>query len=294
MAVAALSLVGQEGASSSPVVSAGAYVTGDFPVETVDGMRRFPDGSYLVTPTELRNLTRRRPGQMGEIMRPLQRQQWGQQERFAAPWTENEERILVNLDAEPRTPVVKTAILGVERALTLTGSFMFRWKLLVGVSGASATFVIDAANLQQVSLPALTVSIALQATAIGQGQAFSSPSDSVKAVAFFADGVTATAPAKWTERFFVAAGITQTCGVPAGGTRFRILGEDGVASSPFTAATVYIPFASFGQTDVFTGLQLGANRTQFVPATGHVRSLAINNTLNANAIVGLIEWEIDL
>lgn len=263
-------------------------------METVDGMRRFEDGSYLVTPTELRNLTGRRPSQMGAVTQPLQRLQWGQQERFSPPWTENEERVLVQLDAEPRTPVVKTIILGVERSVTLTGAFMFRWKLLVGVSGASAAFFIDAANLQQVSLPLLTTTVSLRAEAVGQGIAFTQPSEAVKAVAFFADGVTATSPAKYTERFFIPAGVSQTSAVPPGGTRFRILGADGVASSPFTAATSYLPFASFGQTDVFSGLEIGALRTQFIPATGHVRSLAINNTLNINAIVGLIEWEIDL
>lgn len=259
-----------------------------------DKMIELQDGSYIVTPTELRSLTRKKGGGQPITQIPQQKQQWGQQQRFTPPWTENEERTLVMLDAEPRTPVVKTLILALERPATLTGSFMFRWKLNVGVSGATATFIIDAGNLQQVSLPMLVGNISLVATALGEGQAFTTPSAAVKAVAFFADGTTSTAPAQYTERFFINPGVSQSVAVPAGATRFRILGEDGVASSPFTALTTYIPRANFGQTDVLTGAEIAAIRTQWIPATGHVRSLDIQNLANPAAIVGLVQWEIDL
>jgi len=250
--------------------------------------------NYVAFPPGVRNPTANAPGAPGPFQKPTQPQQWGQIRDFDPPWQLNEERPVLQLDPEPRVPVVKSAILFVDIPDNMAGMFALRWRVRAGVAGGTTLFTFDAARLQQITLPAMTFVVSLRATAPGADHAYVSPTQRIKGGVFLADGTVASDAAVFTETFTVNAGLAQNMIPPPGAVRWRILGDRTAGASPYVAACIYAVVGAPGAFETYTGADLLALRPQWIPFPGIAYRVNIDNTLNLAGVQGAIQWAIDL
>lgn len=127
-----------------------------------------------------------------------------------------------------------------------------RWQVIVGVGNASATWILDAQKLQQISVSGQSVQvnvIALPSRALGSAFGNGTPTwerpalnDNIVASAFATNGNTSTARATLSYSVLVSAGDEIRIPVPAGANTFKVLNQG--STGAFAATTRYIAVTS--------------------------------------------------
>ncbi len=127
-----------------------------------------------------------------------------------------------------------------------------RWQVIVGVGNASATWLLDAQKLQQISVSGQSVQVNVIATpsraigsAFGDGTpTFERPAlnDQIVAAAFATNGNTSTQRATLSYSVLVSAGDEIRLPVPAGANTFKVLNQG--STGAFAATTRYIAVTS--------------------------------------------------
>ncbi len=257
------------------------------------------------------------PGEESDDMfKPLQ---WGQVRQIQpGEWQQNKPLTIVERTAEysgdsihvagVKNPVVKNVTLGVNYPPEVTGTFALRWKVRFGVGGGSDEFLIDANDLQQMSMSADQMTLSLVSTYVGVTDAvgapigtpygYSNPANGpIFATAYLAEGQTSTDAPTFTQLFATTAsgGSARTLDVPIPkfASAFRILGQPGTLISPFTADVTYTLRAPSGTLDVYQGDEIFGVRLAPI-GTGIANFLTIDNANAAQAAIGAIEWSLDL
>lgn len=224
---------------------------------------------------------------------------FGQTKIFAPPWSDGDERVLVQRDpvaSAVALPFVKNLVLSLtpQDGTDTGGQAAFRWKLRFGVGGGVSSVLVDAIGLQQLSLSADLLTISLVCNVRGRDTGFISPTRNVQGVAFFADGLTSTSQASYTEDIFVPAGTAVRYFVPPGATSWRVLGNvPAVVTSPWQADDFFTlrDYGAGALLDAYQGSVLVNTRSQFIP-TARARDILV--TAGANLIQGAIQWGFDL
>lgn len=240
-----------------------------------------------------------------EALANLQRMQWGQRQTFNAPWQENEARPLLTLDRQIRPfPVSKTVILSLEDTSPVVvggDTYIFRWRMTVGVGGGASTLKFDASRLQQIALPAETIRLELlceNPRIEGFTGNFDSPGSPVYASAFVADMPVASSQASYSQHASVAnGGGVETIPVPVGASGL-LIGPDGLsASTQALAATCsYELLGNSGTINAWLGTDLTplSARIQPIPVPGAARGLQVTNDAVVGDAVFWAIWLLDL
>lgn len=235
---------------------------------------------------------------------PPNQSQFGQAKTFRVPWTEGEVRPLVTKDAEKilrELPWTKNLTLGVNVDQIQGGQFSLYWQIRVGVGGGSDVFELDAAPLQQISLSADLMQVALVPRRQGVSNIatfnYVSPTKPIRATAFLTKGATATTRPTFTQQFLVGPASALSLPIPKFAAAFRVLGVPtaAAATSPFAAARNYNLLDFTGTAiDSYNGVFVGTNRLTPIDV-GIFNTLFLDNTADAvNSNVGAIAWELDL
>lgn len=229
-----------------------------------------------------------------------QRMQWGQRQTYQPPWENHEARPLLTLDRVNRPfPISKTIILSLDDTSPPTfgaPTYIYRWRMTVGVGGGTATFVFDASRLQQVALPAETLRLELlcETPRIGGfGFVYDSPEHPAIASAFIADLPTSTSPAMYSQHVSVALGTEENIIVPNGATGLLIGPSDDRA---LQSTSRYTLVGNSGETQFWNGTELTPlnARIEPIPVPGAARFLRIQNGGVAGDITCWTHWLLDL
>jgi hypothetical protein len=224
---------------------------------------------------------------------------WGRSVELVPPWDENQIRPVFSRDAtslKQRIPFTQGMILSVDAPLPADASdaYALRWVLTVGTGGGVAEYTIDAGGAIRLTAPAEQFRLALRAEAIA-GVAFGSPTGNIQASAFIADGAAEGNGPTYTQAFDVAAGQVSNIVPPRGAVTFRVLGDPAEPDSPYSADVEYNSIQVDGTTmESYEGDMLEPIRYTPMPFTPQAMRLRVNNTANAAAAAGWIEWGIDL
>jgi hypothetical protein len=194
-------------------------------------------------------------------------------------------------------PQVQSALLAVRfipNPDDSSANYTLRWVITIGAGGTRSEVKIDALNTQQVSLAGENLRVDLLCEKGDPLRAWDSPFPKfgVNASATFADGNVSSSSATYTQNFQVAAGGSWLVPIPPMATGWRVLGNQGSATGPFTAGVLYI-------VQGFGGLQISgdllSNKDPFYPVGGvqAVKGFRISNP-TAGLIQGSIQWGLDL
>lgn len=230
-------------------------------------------------------------------------EQWGNSAPIVGPWPEKQEKTVLQhkpykADAGPGgnsfhycIPRAQSVLLTANATRTGVGSnFVFRWLFNVGGGGGSQRILIDALNIQQVSIAAENIDVSILAEKFDPSQPYVGPDDVVvTAGASFADGNVSSSRATYTQGFTAPNGLN-VFAVPFMANSFLIEGGDGQADSPFLAGLTY----QVGRA-VYKGASLlpALYSSTFLELPGNADILFINNA-NVATAVGDIQWGLDL
>lgn len=225
---------------------------------------------------------------------------WGSQRTLGAPWVQDQARVVTSIESPNifRVPNEQTLLLGVKYQLpdgipTQVG--ILRWLIELGTGGARESYLIDAINLQQVSVPFESVRVSIVAQGING--AFSYTDQLVIASVAIGDGNSGTHAAQFTQFFNVPGpGPDVDIVIPKGASAFRVAGLPGGASDPFAADITYTYRQAGGLFfDQFTGTDMLAvhSTDMFIPLAGTPDVMRISPGAAAGAF-GALVWSLEL
>ena len=224
---------------------------------------------------------------------------WGQSKRYGPSWQENVPLTVLQLRDLPFWPSeVMNLTLAAEFLKTTPGRHDCRWVWLLraGVGGASRLWQIDCKPLQQLSLSAETLEVAVVPKAMWVDQTYQDPLAELSFSAFISRGNTSTERSTYTEGVFaLASAQSRTFKVPPGAASWRITSafDPGSTLNPFVAnvtmhtSLANFPIESYNLADLYPGVLAGA----WMPLASGCDSLTIGNgtadTKSANVVWGL-------
>lgn len=237
--------------------------------------------------------------------------QWGQNKTIPPTAWQQDAPISILLKDSNKSlselPQVKNLTLGALPNPADIGQYSLRWLLSIGVGGGFTSFEFDAPGLQQLSLSADQLRVSLVARNGCNPQQpslipFIAPSQPIEAVAFFAEGMTATNAPTLTE--FVGLGVagggsnTILLAAPRFASGFRILGDlPATATSPFQADTIYSLVTSLAgggvYIDTYDGNEIFGFRLAEIPL-GPALALYVENTDVGAGRNFRVQWVFDL
>ncbi len=214
-------------------------------------------------------------------------------------WAENQLRTVIQKPTyrDPQTghfcvPQAQSMMLSFSS--TFDGShtnFAFRWVIDIGAGGTRQKVLLDALNIQQVSVAGEDLQVGILCERADPNQIYTPPSSVVQANVTFADGNVSSQEAIYSQKFALDVGGFVILPLPAMATSFRIIGQEG-ANGPFQANFSAI-FAS--GVAVYTGDKFTPYSGNFIPISGfdQANGLTLNNA-TGNALTGGIQWGLDL
>lgn len=224
-------------------------------------------------------------------------EQWGNSQPIQGPWPEGAAKTV--LQHKPYrsdsghycVPVAQSVLLTANASRTGVGNnYVFRWAFNAGGGGGSQRILIDALNVQQLSIAAENIDISMLSEKFDPSQPYVGPDDViVTAGASFADGNVSSSRATYTQGFTAPNGLS-VFAVPFMANSFLIEGGDGNADSPFLAGLTFQVGRAF-----FKGPSLlaGFYQSAFIELPGNAQILFINNA-NVATAVGDVQWGLDL
>lgn len=168
-------------------------------------------------------------------------------------------------------------------------NFAFRWVVDVGAGGARQRVLLDALNVQQVSVAGENLAVGLLCERADPTVAFTPPTSVVTAAVTFADGNVTSGGAVYSQKLHLDVGAFAILDIPAMATGFRVIGASG-ANGPFQAAfTMIVGVATYD------GDKLDQYSGAFLPLSGFdiANGLTMNNA-TGNALTLGIQWSLDL
>ncbi len=238
---------------------------------------------------------------MNDLTQP-EHNNWGQQKTYGPSWLSGVPLTVLQLRKTVWPPEVLSITLSAQFLTTTAGRHgcKWAWQITAGVGGSSRTWLVDARPLQQLSLPAQTVTVSLVALPLFEDVPFEDPLATMSIAAFIGLGNTSTEPSTFTQKVLaLAPGATAVLPVPPGAVKFRVTGFSPAlnTTSPLQAGVLVTPTFSNFPMEEYDGAELlvPVNSGDWIPLVGLCDRLTIGNATPGPHTIGFnVIWGLDL